>query len=568
MRPRATRITGEAGARRVTTDTVAGLFQPTACPTDPAEMQPSVRKPRRKTPTSSPVLESRACVRLACGVLLTLCSLLATAPARADGSFPEPRQILLPADRPEQIILSTNFGLMFSEDRGATWVFSCERELSNYAGPYLLGAQNPHRIFALAPGAGLIHTDDDSCSWQAAGGTLGDVLLFAVAVDPSNSQRVYTTGAPRNDLRHGQSIYVSDDGGLSFAKTVFTSPDGSALLSIMVAPSRPSTLFATMFSTPENHPSLLRSDDSGENWEVVADLASALGEDPFDLLAIDALDEDRLYVRILGASAETLAISDDGGQSFVKSVSIPGKLNAFLKLGSGSVMIAGTAGRDAVGYRSKDGGQTFEVWSNAPHGHALAERGGKLYIAGDGYADGYALAESEDEGEHLSALTTFKQVRAVKSCVADLCSDSCAYYSGVGLWPETVCGAGPALPMTDDPAGTGGAPDASAGSNATGSQAGGVAGADRGHGDGGLPAQAGTAGVVSAGAPSVDHENKQAMRRISGGGCACDLVGARRRRGYPWSTLLVAVSMAVARRRGRDRGATDSRTRRRQPAPP
>ena len=40
---------------------------------------------------------------------------------------------------------------------------------------------------------------------------------------------------------------------------------------------------------------------------MVADLVDSLGENPFELLAIDPLDENRLYVRILGASAETLA---------------------------------------------------------------------------------------------------------------------------------------------------------------------------------------------------------------------------------------------------------------------
>lgn len=475
---------------------------------------------------------------LAFGLLLALSRLLGTTPARADGTFPEPRQILLPADRPRQIILATNFGLIFSEDSGKTWLFSCERGLSNYAGPYLLGAQSPHRIFALTSGAGLIHSDDDSCSWQAAGGTLGsDVLLFAVAVDPSNSKRVYTVGSPRDDLRNGQSVYVSDDGGLSFGKPVFTSPPGSALLTILVAPSRPSRLFATMYSTPDNHPILLRSDDSGEHWETAADLVESLGENPFQLLAIDALDEDRLYVRVLGASAETLATSKDGGLSFVQSVSFPGKLNAFLKLASGTIMVAGVAGVDALGYRSKDGGQSFEVWSGAPHGHALAERDGKLYVAGDVYADGYAIAESDDEGEHLEVLGGFKQVQAVKSCVASECVESCAYYAGVGLWPEAVCGAVSKPPDAGEPSGAGPEPDASAGgakATGEGEDAAGAAGRDV---------------AAEAGASSVDQSRAPGGFSISGGGCACDLV--RGRRAKDWTALLLAGALAAGRRRAR-----------------
>jgi hypothetical protein len=376
---------------------------------------------------------------LAFSLLLSASALLGTAPARAHGSYPEARQILLPADRPEQIILATNFGLIFSEDAGETWLFSCEHGVSAYASPYLLGAQPYSRIFGMTPGAGLIYSDDSSCSWKAAGGTLTDVLPYAFAVDPSDSQRVYAIGVPRKNLRAGNGIYISDDGGLTFGTPTFTAPASSALLTLSVSPNRRSTLFAAMFSSPENHPILLRSQDSGEHWEMASDLVGPLGENPFELLAVDASDEMRLYARVLGATAETLAISVDGGLSFVPSISIPGKLNAFLKLASGTILVGGTAGTEAVGYRSKDGGQTFEAWPEAPHVHALAERGGRLYIAADEFADGYAIAVSDDEGARLTPLASFQQVRAVKTCVAALCAESCTYYASIGLLSESIC---------------------------------------------------------------------------------------------------------------------------------
>lgn len=397
-------------------------------------------------------MRSRA-LRWGCGSLLALSAFVSTAPARADGSYPGSRQILLPADRPEQLILTTNFGLIWSEDSGSSWSFSCERELSMYAGPYGLGPAGSRRLFALTAGAGLIHSDDDSCGWQAAGGTLTDVLPYAFAIDPSSARRVYTIGVPRQDLSGGDSIYVSDDGGLSFGPPTFTAAPRGALLTLLVAPSRPGTLFATLFSTPQNHPSLLRSDDSGQSWREVANLVEAFGENPFELLAIDPLDENKLYARILGATAETLATSDNGGLSFVQSVSIPGKLNAFLKLESGTLLVAGTAGMQGLGYRSTDGGQTFTAWENAPHVHALAERNGKLYVAGDSYADGFALAESEDEGVTLRPVMDFEQVQTLKGCVANACAESCQYYAGIGLWPASVCSAKAAQPPTQREAG-------------------------------------------------------------------------------------------------------------------
>jgi hypothetical protein len=472
---------------------------------------------------------------IAWGGLLTLSLLLGAKPARAHASFPEAKQILLPADRPEQIILATNFGLIFSEDSGATWLFSCEDALSAYAAPYLLGAPPSHRIFAVA-GAALVYSDDDACGWQAARGTLSDVTTYGFAVDPSRSQRVFVVGVARAGARQGDHIYVSDDGGVSFGEPVFTAPERSAVLNVLVAPSQPSRLFAAMFAAPENHPILLRSDDSGEHWNVAADLVDSLGANPFELLAIDPLDENRLYARILGETAETLATSNDGGLSFVQSVAIPGKLSAFLQLASRTILVGGTAGTEAVGYRSNDDGHSFEPWPEAPHVHALAERNGKLYVAADNFADGYVIAESDDEGAHLRPLGGFNQVQGIKSCVADSCIESCTYYAGNGLWPETVCGATSTPPDAIDPPGAaaGAAPDAAAGANATG-------------GTPHVPDEAEPSTATDGGAPGVAETLTQPGLRTSGGGCACKLSHGRRT--HQWTGLLVAGAGLVARRK-------------------
>jgi photosystem II stability/assembly factor-like uncharacterized protein len=425
---------------------------------------------------------------LALSLVLTASTLLWVTPARGHGSFPDAQQVLLPADRPEQIIVGTNFGLIFSEDGGQTWLFSCEHGPSAYAAPYRITSLPSHRILAITASAGLIYSDDDSCTWQAARGTVADVLPYDFFVDPSDGQRVYVIGAPRSDLRAGDSIYVSDDGGLSFGAPVFTASPGSALVTVLAAPSQPSMVLVAMYSA-DKHPFLLSSHDWGRTWETSADLVGSLGENPFQLLWIDSANPDTIYVRIFDPFAEILGISKDGGKTFVQSVSIPGKLSAFLRLASGTILVGGTAGIAGVGYRSTDDAQTFEPWPEAPRVHALAERNGKLYVGASNYDDGYVIAESEDEGTTLRPLTGFGQVGATKSCVAAVCADSCAYYAGIGLWPQTVCQreSTPAEPGTD----------------------GGGDGEDAAAGDG-----------VSSGA---DRPADGAGRGGSGGGCGCDL---------------------------------------------
>jgi len=398
----------------------------------------------------------------------------------------------------------------------------------------LLGPTPSHRLFALTSGAGLIHSDDESCSWTPAGGALSDVMPYAFAVDPTSEQRVYAIGVLRENFDAGESLYVSSDGGVTFGAPVFTAPPRTALMTVMVVPSRPTTLLASVFSAPENHPSLLRSVDAGEHWEVVADLVDSLGENPFELLAIDPADENIVYVRMLGPADETLAISRDGGLTFARVVSIPGKLNAFLKLASGTLLVGGSAGNDALAYRSSDAGLTFQRWSGAPNIHALAERGGKLYIAANNFADGYAIGESEDDGIYIRPLAGFKDVRGVKSCVAEACASSCAYQAGINLWPDAVCAAdsGPA-----ESSGAAGVPSGSddASSNAT---SGGAAAS-------GELERRPSGGAASADPPPSKGPSEPEAVVAVGGGCACSLAQPQSR--HAWACL--AALLPLLRRR-------------------
>ena len=64
--------------------------------------------------------------------LAIIAGVAAMAPAaRANGAFPDEFSVHLPAGAPHRIFLGTNFGLVVSEDDGATWRYACE--------PYIVG---------------------------------------------------------------------------------------------------------------------------------------------------------------------------------------------------------------------------------------------------------------------------------------------------------------------------------------------------------------------------------------------------------------------------------------------
>ncbi len=54
-------------------------------------------------------------------------AVLVASGARADGAFPTGMSVLLPAGAPQRILVGTTFGLVLSEDAGATFRYVCER---------------------------------------------------------------------------------------------------------------------------------------------------------------------------------------------------------------------------------------------------------------------------------------------------------------------------------------------------------------------------------------------------------------------------------------------------------
>ena len=82
--------------------------------------------------------------------------------ARANGAFPEAENILTPADRPQEIVLVTNFGLVTSTDGGTTWLWSCEQDGNMLGMLYQLTPLPRNRLFAIA-NQKLAFSDDRSC---------------------------------------------------------------------------------------------------------------------------------------------------------------------------------------------------------------------------------------------------------------------------------------------------------------------------------------------------------------------------------------------------------------------
>jgi len=390
-----------------------------------------------------------AAARIA-GTVALLTLLTGTGRVLANGALPASYGILLPADKPKEVVLATNFGMIISEDAGKSWLWTCERPETSFGYLYAVGSAPRDRIYALSPDAGLAFSDDDTCTWQTSGGALANLVASDFFVDRTNADRVLAVAASI-DADSGDigppALFQSMDGATTFSDTpLFTAPLGANIVSVEIARSNPMVIYVAMYTTPDRHPRLLRSADGGQTW-MDRDVEPTLGANEFRILTVDPDNADVLYLRVIALGMESVAVTRDAGMTFTMPITVTkGTLSAFLRLASGTVLVGGllnldTGGMNGTAFRSTDGGNTFGPWTLTPQPHilGLAERDGVLYIAGKNYSDGWALATSHDEGMTIQPLSTYSDVHGIKPCAMSMCGDQCKLVSSQAVWTNDVC---------------------------------------------------------------------------------------------------------------------------------
>jgi hypothetical protein len=435
--------------------------------------------------------------------------------ARADGAFPAGEAVIVPADRPQELILVTNFGLVISEDGGLTWSWSCEQEANALGTFYQLGPAPRRRLYTVANHQ-VVYSDDVGCSWQVAGGLLAGEAVTDVFPDPTSADRVVAIGIA-NGLA---SVFESADGGATFGSTLYEAQGGDAVNGVEIARADPGIVYLALMSTDQS-PKLVRTADGGAHW-VVSDLSADLGPGSLRIIAVDPADANTVLLRWSSAvdGSEAIAVTRDGGATATKPLAIPNYFTSFARMPDGTLILSAMAAVSPANvptlYLSRDGGASFEENAAVPGVLALAERDGILYAATDNVADGYALGASSDQGVTWQPMVRFDQIASISACLRTntQCQASCEALAGKGLgspgtiWDEAVC--------TGIPAGSG---------------SGGSAGAAGGSGGGG-----------AAGATGGGHG-------ASGGGGGCAVAPGRPGAGLGIAALLAALLPFSQRRR-------------------
>jgi hypothetical protein len=400
---------------------------------------------------------------------------LTTATAWANGAFPDSQNMFAPADQPNRLLLSTNFGLIQSVDNGVTWDIFCEiGELAPNAFLYEVGPPPDHRLVAVSEN-GLSYSDDNGCDWALIDGGIPANSVIDAFIDPSDGTHLLAIAEV--ELPDGglppEGVYESHTGGASFSPTpLFSAPPNSFLTGVEISASQPATSYAVHYIVAGSNyrPFVDRSDNSGQTW-VQNELTGQLGSVTLRLAAVDSEDPSVVYLRQTSPN-NGLVIATDGGAAaqLLLGLDAGELMTAFLKREDGSLIVCQrttvSGGHDGC-FLSTDDGVTWNEYLWSYHVRALAERDGGLYVAGDNYEDGFAVGLLLDDGG-IQTLLQYQGVCDLEQCgeIPNTCALWWVNQQNLLQIPATVCGKMP--PPEDSGAADGGqkAPGKSCGCSA------------------------------------------------------------------------------------------------------
>jgi photosystem II stability/assembly factor-like uncharacterized protein len=345
-------------------------------------------------------------------------------PARANGAFPDEFSVHFPPGAPNRILVGANFGLLVSDDNGATWRYTCE--------PWIVAgssaAVNPEASVSfyqvtpqgvlLAAAVNITRSADEACTWPIATGLQGEIIADIFA-SPSDANFVLAIIAVAN----GSYIVASHDGGKTFDPTrLYDTED--LLTGIEIARSDPAVVYATSVRTSGGGALLLQSTNSGVqgSWTPHT-IPVGSGTQP-RILAVDPVDKNTVYVRLLTGVTDAIMVTTDGGQSFQTLLSINGQFTSFLRATDGTLYV-GTAGGQL--YVRPAGTTEFLLPRPAPRLRCLGQRFGepkRIYACGDFVLDGYSLYSTDDGGQTFTPVMKFTDILGPLTCAA--VSSNCA----------------------------------------------------------------------------------------------------------------------------------------------
>src|SRR2546422_7594557 len=135
-------------------------------------------------------LSTRRLWRNSCAFALVALLIGSPRGARANGAFPDEFSIHFPPGAPHRILVGANFGLLVSEDDGATWRYACEPWVtvgsSDPLSPVLVSFYQVTADGAVLADWGGITRSTDACNWPNSAGSVTGQSVQDIFADPND----------------------------------------------------------------------------------------------------------------------------------------------------------------------------------------------------------------------------------------------------------------------------------------------------------------------------------------------------------------------------------------------
>ncbi|MGA8533172.1 MAG: hypothetical protein WB615_03570 [Candidatus Tumulicola sp.] len=242
---------------------------------------------------------------------------------------------------------------------------------------------HPLLYYAGTAGGGVWKTTDGGASWQNVSDTAGLVSVGAIALDPNDDQVVWAGAGetnPRNDVIPESGLYRSLNGGRAWQRLNFSGEGG--ISRILVDPKDPKHVVVGVLGNPfapGEHRGVYVSFDGGTTFAKTLFLSERSGASD---LAMDPHDPSVIFAGMWhvlrrpwqltdgGSDDDGLFRSSDGGRTWnrVSGNGFPaapiGRIGITIAPSLRSRVYALVESRDGVLWRSDDGGLNWKMTSN------------------------------------------------------------------------------------------------------------------------------------------------------------------------------------------------------------
>ena len=369
--------------------------------------------------------------------------------AHANGRFPETLEMSFQrGDGAHRIAVSATFGLLLSDDDGATFRWVCE-DAVGYRGIWdpLFVVAPSGTLFASTPSA-LRISRDGGCTWNPGPGETA--TAWVADLFEGQDDAVWIAVA---NTAGGNDVYVSTDDGVTFeAQGLLAEAPTAFWRSVRVAPSDPTRVYVAGYSNSGDDPTPLLYRRDAEGWIALPFAVGTASQIRF--LAVSPDDPDLVFARVDGEPTDTLLRSDDGGVSWDPVTSVDGDIQIFQIFQGGEIFL-GTKYEGTQ--RSIDNGLTWT--ENSARRTTLSGRcghvgpDGEFWVCGANWdPDRFALGKSSDRGHAYTKLMRFNEIKAALDCPDGTPQDEICEADFAGICDMFGCtGVDAALPQPDAP---------------------------------------------------------------------------------------------------------------------